>query len=245
MRFLTVLLLSCMASSAAFAQEQSKYAACAAIPSANNVIYQPGVDVNGNPVVPAALETNNNLGNVLNVVKVPLEFNLAQRIAGLNLDDAQLGMVEIHQDGKIMYQGQDITKPVMTLCGKSYKEVTVDIVDAPIETPQAPIKTEFNEAAAIPNELAVDSAEEAAQLPAVSAPTVEETVAPEIVTAPEMKFVDEISPLKERMENMDRPAVSAPATPKLPLVGIPKGAATETIKTKDLLKGEDHRDYNE
>ena len=228
------------------AQAQEKLPdACKLIPDHNNVAYQPGVDVDGNAVVPADLNAGHQLGDILNVVKVPLEFDLAQRIGGLNTQgvdlDTTLGMLEIHQSGRVLYNGQDITKPVMTICAKSHKEVTVDIVEVEkpamaekmtekeVIVPTKPIAPEFNEAAMIektvlPSKLAIDSAEEAFQMPAVSAPIV---------------------------EAVEIPKVSQPDVIKQPLIGTPKIKNNETvsnIKTANddgVIKGQDYRDYNE
>ncbi len=221
------------------AQENSP-AACKLIPDHNNVVYQAGVDVDGNAVVPADLNANHQLGDILNVIKVPLEFDLAQRIGGLSTQgvdlDATLGMLEIHQNGKVLYNGQDITKPVMTICAKSHKEVTVEMVDVEkpammeqeVMAPIKPIAPEFNEAAMIekpllPSKLAIDSAEEALQMPAVSAPIV---------------------------EAVEIPKVSQPDVVKKPLIGTPKintNKTTTNIKKLNddrVIKGQDYRDYN-
>ena len=221
------------------AQENSP-AACKLIPDKNNVVYQAGVDVDGNAVVPADLNANHQLGDILNVVKVPLEFDLAQRIGGLNTQgvdlDTTLGMLEIHQSGRVLYNGQDITKPVMTICAKSHKEVTVEMVDVEkpamidkeVMVPTKPIAPEFNEAAMIekpilPSKLTIDSAEEAFQMPAVSAPIVEAVELPEI---------------------------SQPDVVKQPLIAIPKtntNKTTTNIKNANddgVIKGQDYRDYN-
>jgi len=218
------------------AQENSP-AACKLIPDKNNVVYQAGIDVNGNAVVPADLNAGHQMGDVLNVVKVPLEFDLAQRISGLNTQgvdlDAALGMLEIHQSGKVVYNGQDITKPVMTICAKSHKEVNVEMVEAvdavkPVKAmaPKEPIAPQFNEAAAIekpllPSKLTIDSAEEALIMPSVSAPIV---------------------------EVVKEPTISVPDQVKQPLIATPDiTKSTSNIKNaeSDLLKGQDHRDYNE
>ena len=227
------------------AQAQEKLPdACKLIPDHNNVAYQPGVDVDGNAVVPADLDAGHQLGDILNVIKVPLEFDLAQRIGGLNTQgidlDSTLGMLEIHQNGRVLYNGQDITKPVMTICAKSHKEVTVEMVDVEkpamaekmtekeMMAPTKPMAPEFNEAAMIkkpilPSKLAIDSAEEALQMPAVSAPIVEAVKIPE---------------------------VSQPDVVKQPLIAIPKTNTNKTttniknVNDDSIIKGQDYRDYN-
>lgn len=93
----------------------------------SDVAYQPGIDVYGNAVVPA--DINFNAFQVPNVIKVPLNIDLAERmnllVDGLDLE-APLGMVEIYQDGRVRYNDQDWGAPMATLCGQSHKVVTVE-----------------------------------------------------------------------------------------------------------------------
>lgn len=103
--------------------------------SQSDVAYQAGIDAYGNAVVPADL--NATAFQVPNVIKVPLNIDLAQRLTtlvnGLQLE-APLGMLEIYQDGKITYNGQDWTAPVMTLCGQSHKQIEEEIVvNSPVQ----------------------------------------------------------------------------------------------------------------
>ena len=222
-----------------FAQENLP-AACKLLSDQHNVVYQPGVDVDGNAVVPADINAAP-MGGVLDVVKVPLEFDLAQRISGLNIDgvrqgfnsdSSSLGMIEIHQTGKVIYNGQDITRPMMNICAKSHKEVSVEMVDVDIpEAPQAPefemqkidmpdmnvpkITLPKSDFVQLPNALAVTQ-ESALEMPAVSAPIVEKVAVP---------------------------IVSNPAEPKLPLVGTPKGK--QQVAQSDIINGQDFRNYNE
>ena len=223
----------------AIAQENLP-AACKLLSDHHNVVYQPGVDVDGNAVVPADINAAP-MGGVLDVVKVPLEFDLAQRISGLNIDgvrqgfnsdSSSLGMIEIHQTGKVIYNGQDITRPMMNICAKSHKEVSVEMVE--VDMPEAPQASEFemlkvdmpdmnvpkiilpkSDFVQLPNALAVTQ-ESALEMPAVSAPIVEEVAVP---------------------------IVSNPAEPKLPLVGTPKGE--QHVAQSDIINGQDFRNYNE
>jgi hypothetical protein len=238
---LFVLTLCVLLPSQGFAQDNLP-AACKLLSEHNDVAYQPGVDVDGNAVVPADLNTNF-MGGVLNIIKVPLEFDLAQRIAGLNINgvrqglvdnSSSLGVLEFHQTGKVMYNGQDITRPMMNLCAKSHREVSVE--ETKVDTPETPAAPEFEmpnmevappkiempksdlvegSSPRLPNALAVTS-EEAIQRPAVSAPIVEKVATPKI---------------------------SQPAEPKLPLVGTPKGE--QQVAQSDIIQGQDFRDYNE
>lgn len=120
---------------------------------ADNVIYQPGVDVKGKAVVPA--DVNQAQIKIPDVVKVPLTIDLAKRIASLTGSDVQmetnLGMLNIHSDGRVMYGDQDWTSPVMTLCGESHaivEETIIEAAPAPepvaktVEAPAKPVEPE-------------------------------------------------------------------------------------------------------
>ena len=80
------------------------------------VAYQPGVDVKGNAVVPA--DVNAAQFKVPDIIKVPLTIDLAKRVASLTGTgiqmDGNMGMLEIHENGKVMYNDQDWTSPVNT-----------------------------------------------------------------------------------------------------------------------------------
>ena len=80
--------------------------------------YQPGVDVHGNPVMPA--DVNAAPSMVPDVIRIPMTVDLAQRLgtvpAGMELK-ADTGMVEIHKDGKVIFNGQDFTTQSVAVCG--------------------------------------------------------------------------------------------------------------------------------
>lgn len=97
----------------------------------NNVIHKGNADI----------ATTNY--KVPDIIKVPLTVDLAKRVASLTGKNVQLeaplgtdgGMVEIHQNGKIFYNGQNWTAPVMTLCGQSH--MVVETIEA---TPSEPVE---------------------------------------------------------------------------------------------------------
>lgn len=142
-----------------------------------NVAYQPGVDVRGKAVVPADL--NGGAPSVVpQVVKVPVDVDLVKRMASLNGKDikldAPIGMMEIHQDGKVSYNGQDWTAPVMTLCGFSHaviQDTEMDTLASPADiAPAAP---------ATPAQLQVQTQSQSApNMPKVIAPAVQVEEAP-------------------------------------------------------------------
>ncbi len=209
--------------------------------TADSAVYKAGVDVDGNAVVPADLNSTPPLGGVLDVVKIPLEVDLAERFSGFSgfegsgLElEAPLGMLEIHQDGTVKHNGQDWTQPILALCGESHKEVTVDLIDKikhpTPNVPTIPDAPEFKklevidngEGKALPNNLAITNVDEL-EMPAVSAPIVEAVVLPE---------------------------VSQPPEPIKPLIGTPKKQqqAEQTDKEEtatevfsNIIRGQDHR----
>lgn len=239
--------------------EQDKYSVCKMlpdVPSSQGVAYQPGVDAYGNAVVPADINgaSQEQIAKTLKVVRVPLTVDFAQNIVALNNTgvqlEAPLGMLDVYEDGRVLYNGQDWTSSAHTLCGKSQRivtevvEVNVPTQEAPQEiveeavvvveeevevpvAPQAPVMND-NIGETLPNKLAVDE-NEATQLPVISEPTVE--------------MVDEVTPIKERLKQMARPKLSEPAEPILPLIGIPKGG--NDTGTDKMISGEEHSDYNE
>ena len=85
-----------------------------------DVAYVPGRDVQGHPVVPADL---NAAPAVLPpVLRVPLTVDLAQWLhlstpPGLEMQ-APLGMLEIHPDGRVLYNGQDLAAPLSAACSR-------------------------------------------------------------------------------------------------------------------------------
>ena len=87
-------------------------------PSAD-VAYKEGVDVKGRPVVPADLNADP-MGIKSQTIIMPLTVDFAQRlqtlnIAGLNTEGT-LGFLEISPDGRVTYNGQDLTQPMQALC---------------------------------------------------------------------------------------------------------------------------------
>lgn len=103
--------------------------------AAADVTYKPGVDVHGNPVVPADLNAVPNM--VPDVIKIPMNIDLAQRLgnvpAGMDMK-SEMGMAEIYRDGRVMYNGQDMTQQVAVVCGAA------PVVNADAATPPPPVQ---------------------------------------------------------------------------------------------------------
>lgn len=120
-------------------------------PSAD-VAYQGGVDVHGKAVVPADVNAAP-MGAGSQTLVVPLSVDLAKRlqnhsIQGLDMTGT-LGFIEIEPDGRVLYNGQDLTGQVHVLCGRKPHGAAIppdgqaapDIVEsAPVNktTPPAP-----------------------------------------------------------------------------------------------------------
>lgn len=84
----------------------------------DGVEYQPGVDVHGKPVVPADL--NSNLNGIYEGIVIPIEIDLINRYnlsapAGAELKPVVADMT-IHKDGRVDYNGHDLTEQAVALC---------------------------------------------------------------------------------------------------------------------------------
>lgn len=104
--------------------------------------YQPGVDVHGNPVVPA--DVNAAPVVVPDTIRIPITVDLAQQLGAAvpatTEMNAAIGTVTIGQDGTVTYNGQDITPQTYTLCtGQPMPESAMpakqDISDTPAALP--------------------------------------------------------------------------------------------------------------
>lgn len=126
MRTLMLTALLCLLSVPAYAQND--LALCrlrAQHVAAADVTYKPGVDVHGNPVVPADLNAVPNM--VPDIIKIPMNIDLAQRLgkvpAGMDMK-SEMGMAEIHRDGRVTFNGQDLTQQTAVVCGDTPVENT-------------------------------------------------------------------------------------------------------------------------
>lgn len=133
MRFLFVLLMlmPCVSNADGMPdevkqQEQICAAAAPKKPQKNADIgaeYVAGKDVHGKDVVPADLSNVNAYPPVM----IPITLNLAQKF-GLNLPSGielkpEAGQIEIFQDGRIRFNGEDILKRVQEHCETRAKEI--------------------------------------------------------------------------------------------------------------------------
>lgn len=122
MRFLALLLLF-WAGTAQAAEEASQETFCRLLAEhvpAADVEYKPSVDVHGKPVAPADLGQS---PNNFETIEIPVELDLAQKFAlnppaGVELKP-YVALVSIHKDGKVDYNGQDVSKQAYQLCNES------------------------------------------------------------------------------------------------------------------------------
>lgn len=119
---LTCFLLVC-ADAAAFAQE-GKPEECRLLPPHRpdaGAAYRPGVDVHGKPVVPADLNAPPVMGS--GRVIVPLSVDLKKRLENIDMKgiemDSQLGILEIYPDGRVTYDGADLTPQIHAVCAQT------------------------------------------------------------------------------------------------------------------------------
>lgn len=119
-RFLTFLLVMIVLPETAGAQNDLALCKLRAqyIASQQDAAYQPGIDVHGNPVVPA--DVNAVPTTVPDVVRIPVSIDLAQRLGnvpeGVELK-TETGMVEVHRDGRVTFNGQDFSQQAAIVCG--------------------------------------------------------------------------------------------------------------------------------
>ena len=94
----------------------------------DDVTYKAGIDVRGKTVVPADL--NDQSATITNIIKIPVTVDLAERF-GVALPDGiklepELSVIEIHPNGQILMNGQDLTAETVALC--SEKDVKTEAV---------------------------------------------------------------------------------------------------------------------
>lgn len=133
MKFFLVALLLTVSVFPAFAQNDLALCKLRAQQVATNgVAYQPGIDVYGKPVVPA--DVGSAASMVPDLVRIPLNIDLAQRLGvvptGAKMD-AEMGYVEIHKDGRVTFNGQDMTNAAAIACSDEA---------APLEATASPTK---------------------------------------------------------------------------------------------------------
>ena len=200
-----------------------------------DVIHQASGDVNANP---------NNF-QVPEVVKVPLTVDLAKRVASLTgkdvLLESQMGMVEIHQNGKVFYNGQDWTSSVMTLCGQSHAVVPEATVA--LDEPKPIInRTKILNNEPVINRRSAGTRKEVVEVKPEPEPSIEAAIEPAATQ-------EEVMPAK----TAERTVIEVRPTQAIPPIDVdmqPKRTPkTSSVKTREpeVIEGGDYREifYNE
>lgn len=81
-------------------------------------------------VVPAELNSFN--ASAYDVINIPIDVILAQRFQELNVPDGlnllpTVSNIAVHQDGRIVYNGQDISEQLYALCGEQVASPDIDL----------------------------------------------------------------------------------------------------------------------
>lgn len=110
------------------------------------VNYREGVDAYGNPVVPADASTGQ--FELPEVINIPINVDLAEylkdaKVKGLNLD-ANMGMMKIYPEGKVVANDKDISAQMAMYCGAAQDKPTIQgpTIEAPeiqMPTTSAPV----------------------------------------------------------------------------------------------------------
>lgn len=145
-RFLTLIMIMTVLPDRAWAQND--LALCklrAQYIASPDVAFQPGVDVHGNPVVPA--DVNAYPAMIPDVIRIPVSIDLAERLGhvpeGAELK-TETGMVEVHRDGRVTFNGQDFTQQTNIVCddNAAATQVIAPETDLPPQTlGQIPVET--------------------------------------------------------------------------------------------------------
>lgn len=164
--------------------------------------YQPGVDVRGNAVVAADVNASPSMG--LDVVRIPMTVDLAQRLgsvpAGVEMAAAN-GMIEIHKDGRVSFNGQDMTEVAVVLCDNN-KPAQYNIPaagQAPVRAPGHP--------AVVENAVAAPAVPVVPLVPAAPARPIDKVVVP--VDAPALPQISVPVTKAVASPNVQQPIMSS------------------------------------
>lgn len=110
-----------------------------------DVEYKPGVDVRGKPVVPADLNAAPPQA-IFDPVMIPVEIDLLEKYGieaprGVELKPT-VAQLEIYKDGRILYNGQDITSQTQTMCSGASTDRTKNSDRQKSHNPIKDIETE-------------------------------------------------------------------------------------------------------
>ena len=150
MRVLGLLAVLCVLSANVRAQEVVLEHGCEAlanITAGKGAAYEPGVDVNGKPVAPADVEEP--MEPLAYPVAVPVNIDL---IEWLNIDvpelrdagelETTIAYLSVFEDGRIEYNGRDISDRTAILCNDEASEETGQAAAEPVNSLPAAIVPE-------------------------------------------------------------------------------------------------------
>jgi hypothetical protein len=184
--------------------------------AAGDAAYKPGVDAQGKAVVSADVSGPVPVPALKQTLRIPLDIDLAQRLNEVMPDGAKLeanmGLVEVAPDGKVIINGKDMTAPTTAMCNniEKQKAAALKTKDAPKVKKKAVVKpTEPVEPVA-------------AETPAVDGPAVEAAPAPEVAAPEPAPQV-----LQPTVDAVAAPEVTAPAAPDV--VATPPVVAPQTM----------------
>ncbi len=183
--------------------------------------YKPGVDAQGKAVAPADVAAP--AMNIPSNLRIPLSVDLAQRLnevlpEGAKLE-AEIGLVEVKQDGKVFINGKDLTGPTTAMCDniEKQKAAALKTKDAPKVKKPAVAKKPVDPVVAAPivDAPAIESAPVAPVEPQVLQTTPAPAPEPAPVVAPEAAApVPAPAPAPiPASETLLNPPASAPAFP--------------------------------
>lgn len=147
--------------------------------AAPGTAYQAGVDAQGRAVPPADAAKIPSM--VPDVVRIPMTVDLAQRLGSVPAGSemkAATGMIEIHKDGRVSFNGQDMTEVAVVLCdGK-------EVVTAPVQEKAAAASVSTPAVPAAPSAPVMPQAAVDKIVVPVDAPSLPMATVPVAVTAP-------------------------------------------------------------
>ena len=198
--------------------------------------YTPGVDVHGKPVVSADLAPAPMA--VPKSMTIPLTMDMAQRFnsvlpTGAKME-AQVGTVDIMQDGRVMINGKDMSGPADAVCTSMAKQKAAALKtnDAPkVRKKKSAPKPAVVEAAPAPAPEAV-----AAPVPAPAPEPVPSAPAPQVLDAappampaptPAPEAAAPVAPQPTPMATEPAPVAPTPPAPT-PVVPAPAAGAVPT-----------------
>lgn len=143
-----VLIAALMVTASAAQAEDIAPMECQLLPvhvAKDDVAYKPGVDVKGKKVVPADLDAPTM--DLPKTILIPLSVDMSDKLQNNGVDgammEAPLGMLEIHPNGRVVYNGKDLTPQVYALCGRETvpeltpSQAATDPVSAPAPATKA------------------------------------------------------------------------------------------------------------